>query len=98
MTLEAWVYPTATTGGWTDVIYKGPDDIYYLMASTGAGSSPPATGWSFAGPLFGTSALPLNAGPTWRRRSMGALFACTWAACRWRAGRSCLRSARRRGR
>ena len=31
MTLEAWVFPTAG-GGWRDVIYKGPDDIYFLRA------------------------------------------------------------------
>ena len=31
MTLEAWVYPTATLGQWRDVIYKG-DDNYFLMA------------------------------------------------------------------
>ena len=59
MTLEAWVYPTAL-GGWTDVVYKGPDDIYYLEGSSSAGG-PPATGGTFASPLIGTSALPLNA-------------------------------------
>ena len=32
MTLEAWVFPTVGGGLWRDVIYKGPDDIYYLRA------------------------------------------------------------------
>jgi glucose/arabinose dehydrogenase/chitodextrinase len=59
MTLEAWVHPTST-GGWRDVIYKGPDDIYYLEASSDTG--PPATGGTFtASPLYGTTSLPLNA-------------------------------------
>ena len=60
MTLEAWVFPTAG-GGWRDVIYKGPDDIYYLESSTASAPSPPAIGGTFASPLYGSSALPLNA-------------------------------------
>ena len=51
------MYPTAG-GGWRDVIYKGPDDIYYLMGSTD--SDAPATGGTFTSPMVGTSALPLN--------------------------------------
>jgi glucose/arabinose dehydrogenase/chitodextrinase len=58
MTLEAWVYPTAG-GGWRDVIYKGPDDVYYLEGSSS--SDRPAVGGTFTSALFGTSALPLNA-------------------------------------
>ena len=57
MTLEAWVFPTAG-GGWRDVIYKGPNDIYYLEGSSTGG--PPATGGTFAPPLVGTSTLPSN--------------------------------------
>ena len=57
MTLEAWVFPTAG-GGWRDVIYKGPDDIYFLESSSDSGA--PATGGTFASPIFGSSALPLN--------------------------------------
>ena len=34
MTLEAWVFPTGGAGQWRDVIYKGPDDIYYLESYT----------------------------------------------------------------
>ena len=60
MTLEAWVYPTGGAGQWRDVIYKGPDDIYYLESHTSNG--PPATGGTFANPLFGTAVPPLN---TW---------------------------------
>ena len=33
MTLEAWVYPTAITSEWRDVIFKGSDN-YYLEATT----------------------------------------------------------------
>ena len=40
------------------MIYKGPDDIYYLESHTSNG--PPATGGTFASALFGTAALPLN--------------------------------------
>ena len=47
MTLEAWVFPTAW-GGWRDVIYKGPDDTYYLEGSSD--NNAPATGGTFAAP------------------------------------------------
>ena len=57
MTLEAWVFPTEL-GGWRDVIYKGPDDIYYLEGSSDGTGSPPATGGTFSGsPLYGTLGL-----------------------------------------
>jgi glucose/arabinose dehydrogenase/chitodextrinase len=60
MTLEAWVYPTAA-GGWDDVIYKGPNDIYYLEGSSPGG--PPGVGGTFSpSPVIGSSALALN---TW---------------------------------
>ena len=60
MTLEAWVYPTASAGDWSDVIFKAVD-IYYLEGDSPSGT--PAVGGSFAGsPLQGTSTLPLN---TW---------------------------------
>ena len=58
MTLEAWVFPTAGGACWRDVIYKGPDDIYFLESSSDRTS--PAAGGTFGGPIFGTSALPLN--------------------------------------
>jgi Concanavalin A-like lectin/glucanases superfamily len=54
------VFPTAD-GGWRDVIYKGPDDIYYIETSTASTPSPPGVGGTFASPLFGSAALPLNA-------------------------------------
>jgi glucose/arabinose dehydrogenase/chitodextrinase len=57
MTLEAWVFPTAS-GGWRDVIYKGPNDTYYLEGSSD--NNAPATGGTFTSPLQGPSALPLN--------------------------------------
>ena len=49
MTLEAWVFPTVG-GGWRDVIYKGPDDTYYLEGSSDSGA--PAAGGTFSGPLY----------------------------------------------
>jgi len=59
MTLEAWLFPTAV-GGWRDVIYKGTDDIYYLMGSSD--NSTPAIGGTFSpSALRGSSNLPLNA-------------------------------------
>ena len=51
------MFPTVG-GGWRDVIYKGPDDIYYLEGSSDSGA--PAAGGTFSGPMYGTSALPLN--------------------------------------
>ena len=58
MTLEAWVYPTAGGSSWRDVIYKGPNDTYYLEGFSDSGG--PATGWLSGGPLYGPSGLPLN--------------------------------------
>ena len=64
MTLEAWVYPTATSAAWRDVIYKGNDN-YYLEATTTQNVGYPAGAGTFGGnnvQAFGTSTLPLN---TW---------------------------------
>jgi glucose/arabinose dehydrogenase len=59
MTLEAWVNPSTVNIAWRDVIYKGPNDIYYLMAASDQG--PPATGGTFsASPLYGTTMLAAN--------------------------------------
>lgn len=60
MTLEAWVYPTALTGTWTDVIMKWNDD--YFLAATSQPRGMAATGSNFTIPVFGTSLLPVN---TW---------------------------------
>src|SRR5262249_53074169 len=43
MTLEAWVKPTAVSGAWRDVIYKGNDN-YYLEATSPSGSRPAGGG------------------------------------------------------
>ena len=52
MTLEAWVFPTAS-GDWRDVIYKGANDIYYLEGSAPGGA--PAAGGTFSpSPLIGS--------------------------------------------
>ncbi|HET9250935.1 MAG TPA: LamG-like jellyroll fold domain-containing protein [Candidatus Eisenbacteria bacterium] len=60
ITLEAWVYPTALSGNWTDVIMKWNDD-YYLTAGSSNGGLP-AMGASTLSPLYATSVLPVN---TW---------------------------------
>ena len=60
MTLEAWIYPTASTL-WKDAIYKGNDN-YYLRASR---QGRPAAGGIFAGSYaeaYGSSNLAAN---TW---------------------------------
>ena len=62
MTLEAWVFPTAT-GGWRDVIYKGQNDLYYLEGSSYTGNAPAMGGTFSPSPLYsGGGALPLS---TW---------------------------------
>ncbi len=62
VTLEAWVNPSASVGGWRDVIYKGNDN-YYLEGSSDNGGVL-AAGGTFAGAnanLYGPGALPINA-------------------------------------
>src|SRR6266850_6042446 len=48
MTLEAWVYPTATPSGWRAVIAKNVDR-YYLMASSNPNDRPAVGGTWGAG-------------------------------------------------
>ena len=61
MTLEAWVYPDASSSSFRDVIYKTPD-AFYLEGSSPTGGAP-ATGGTFASsPLYGVAALPIR---TW---------------------------------
>src|SRR5205809_1846264 len=63
MTLEAWVYPTATPTGWRAVIDKNVDG-YYLMASSDQGNRPAVGGaWPpGARIMYGPTGLGLN---TW---------------------------------
>ena len=63
MTLEAWVYPTAVSRAWRDVIYKGKDN-YYLSATSSKASTAPAGGATIGKvvDVYGTKALPVN---TW---------------------------------
>jgi hypothetical protein len=61
MTLEAWVFPTAASTLWKDLVYKG-DDNYYLSASSCC-QGRPASGGIFSGTYgetFGSSNLALN--------------------------------------
>jgi hypothetical protein len=63
MTLEAWVYPTATPTGWRAVIDKNVDG-YYLMASSSTNNRPAVGGTFTAGNqnTIGTAGLAVN---TW---------------------------------
>src|SRR5262249_16892188 len=58
--LEAWVYPTAISNAWRDVIEKGNDN-YYLEATSQFGAGAPGTCGTWAEPpVYGTSILPVN--------------------------------------
>ena len=61
MTLEAWVFPTATPTGWRAVVDKNVDG-YYLMASTDQGNRLGAGGTFTAGNqnTFAPSTLAVN--------------------------------------
>jgi len=63
MTLEAWVFPTATPTSWRAVIDKNVDG-YYLMASSDPNNRPAVGGTWTAGNqnTFGPTALTIN---TW---------------------------------
>jgi hypothetical protein len=64
MTLEAWVYPTATQSGWRTILRKEAD-AYFLNASHSRGSLRPAGGGTLAGTKFFVGApsnMPAN---TW---------------------------------
>ena len=63
MTLEPWVYPTATPTGWRAVIDKNVDG-YYLMASSSTNNRPAVGGTFAAGNqnTIGTAVLAVN---TW---------------------------------
>ena len=60
MTLEAWVYPTAASAAWHDVVMKGNDN-YYLEATSIPSGVPAPGGDMIGGPLFGPAALTANA-------------------------------------
>lgn len=64
MTLEAWVYPTASQSGWRTILHK-ETDAWYLHSCNPAAAMHPAGGAIFDGGekyIGGVSALPLN---TW---------------------------------
>ncbi len=62
MTLEAWVYPTASPTNWRAVLDKNVDG-YYLMASTGSGNRPGVGGTWVSGNqnTIAPSVLAVNA-------------------------------------
>ena len=62
MTLEAWVFPTATPNGWRSILHKDVDR-YYLFASSNV-QDRPATGGTFGTTnqnVFGSATLAVNA-------------------------------------
>ena len=62
-TLEAWVYPTATSGWRTVILKEQPDDFTYALYARGDADIP--SGWASMGgtqhSVQGTSGLPLYA-------------------------------------
>ena len=63
MTLQAWVFPSATQSGWRTILQREVD-AYSLNASNDAGPLFPAGGGIFGGSgtwISGTSASPVNA-------------------------------------
>ncbi len=64
LTLEAWVYPTATQTGWRAIIQREVD-AFFLHASNHTGGLLPAAGGTFGGSVVwvsGPAAIPIN---TW---------------------------------
>jgi PKD repeat protein len=64
MTLEGWIYPTATQSGWRTILQREVD-AYFLNASNGGGALYPAGGGTFGGSvglLGGPTANPVG---TW---------------------------------
>ncbi|MES2352848.1 MAG: LamG-like jellyroll fold domain-containing protein [Pseudomonadota bacterium] len=63
MTIEAWVYPTATMSGWRDIVMKerGSGVSYYLYANSD--KNQPANGvfTSAEDTLYGSTQIPVNA-------------------------------------
>lgn len=62
MTLEAWIFPTASQHGWHPIIQKEFDD-YFLLASSRFGALTPAAGGTFGAStesLPASSAVPPN--------------------------------------
>src|SRR6185503_16526973 len=64
MTLEAWVYPTATQSGWRAIIQRQVD-AYLLHASNHTGGLRPAAGGTLGGSLRWVSAPSAIAINTW---------------------------------
>jgi glucose/arabinose dehydrogenase/fibronectin type 3 domain-containing protein len=64
MTLEAWVYPTATTVSWESIVSKEqPGDIVYGLYTGSPINRPASRGFvSSLNSVFGVTAIPMN---TW---------------------------------
>ena len=63
MTLEAWIYPTASQSGWRTIMQREVD-AYFLNASNDTGALRPSGGGTFRGTVAfvtGTTANPVNA-------------------------------------
>ena len=64
MTMEAWIYPTASQSGWRTIMQREVD-AYFLNASNDTGALRPSGGGTFNGTVAwvtGTTANPVN---TW---------------------------------
>jgi hypothetical protein len=64
MTLEAWVYPTATASAWRAIVDKNVDGYYLMASSSNAPNNWPAVGgtWNAGNQnTLGPTALPVNA-------------------------------------
>jgi hypothetical protein len=61
MTLEAWVYPTAVSADWRDVVYKEVDK-FFLEATSSTQGFPVFGGKFVANPIYAPAVLPRN---TW---------------------------------
>ena len=86
ITMEAWVFPTATSGVRDILIKEGSNgDIYNLYAHNGNGrpeSNVLVGGWNSLGP--GRAALPSTSGPTWRGPTTAPPCGCSSTVCRSR--------------
>ena len=64
MTLEAWVYPTASQSGWRTIVQREVD-AYFLNGSNSTGALLPSGGGTFSGTVAFVSGAKANPVNTW---------------------------------